>query len=90
MMGTPYAVPPWIKAWAGESRPGLAACLRDDAHDVAHGEPICRQGLRNLCEAFGGRDWIGHFDHPLHTPEGRHERVMALCLAAAMADAGDL
>lgn len=63
----------------------LGAALAVDA-----GHPIHGAALIDLCKAFGGRDWLGHFDHPIGTPEGRHERVVALCFAAAMAEEGDL
>ena len=43
---------------------------------------IWRENLPRLCRAFGGRDWIGKFDHPAGTPEGNGERATALAMAA--------
>ncbi len=50
---------------------------------VEYGHAINYRGMLGLDNAFG-RDWIGQFDYPARTPEGRHERVVALCMAAAV------
>lgn len=62
--------------------------LRWSAALVEYGHPINHPGLIGLDQVFG-REFVGRFDHPTRTPEGRHERIVALCMAAAVMEQGE-
>ena len=60
--------------------------LLEIARALAEGETSLLPGrvMIEMCKAFGGHYWFGTFDHVAQTQEGRHERVVALCFAAAV------
>lgn len=60
--------------------------LLAEAARIARGrqQEITIGSLLLMCRAFGGWYWIGKFDYPSHDPGGIDERVLALCMAAAI------